>query len=163
MIIVKKKGYLEYKNFKCHCALGKAGIGKKKIEGDNITPKGNFRILKVYYRKDRIKKIHTKFKLIKIKKNMGWCNDSNSKNYNQQIKLPTKFNHEKLYRKDSLYDIILFINYNINPIIKNKGSAIFIHIAKKNYTSTAGCIALKKEDLIKLLGLIKKNTKIYIN
>lgn len=163
MIIVKKKGYLEYKNFKSHCALGKAGIGKKKIEGDNITPKGNFRIVKVYYRKDRIKKIHTKFKLIKIKKNMGWCSDPNSKNYNQQIKLPTRFKHEKLYRKDSLYDIILFINYNINPIVKNKGSAIFIHIAKKNYKATAGCIALKKEDLIKLLGLIKKNTKIYIN
>jgi L,D-peptidoglycan transpeptidase YkuD (ErfK/YbiS/YcfS/YnhG family) len=163
MIIVKKKGYLEHKNFKSPCALGKAGIGKKKIEGDNITPKGNFRILKVYYRKDRIKKIHTKFKLIKIKKNMGWCSDPTSKNYNQQIKLPTRFKHEKLYRKDSLYDIILFINYNINPIVKNKGSAIFIHIAKKNYKPTAGCIALKKEDLIKLLGLIKKNTKIFIN
>ena len=163
MIIVKKKGSLEYKNFKSHCALGKAGIGKKKIEGDNITPKGNFRIVKVYYRKDRIKKIHTKFKLIKIKKNMGWCSDPNSKNYNQQIKLPTRFKHEKLYRKDSLYDIILFINYNINPIVKNKGSAIFIHIAKKNYKPTAGCIALKKMDLIKLLGIIKRNTRIYIN
>ena len=163
MIIVKKKGSLEYKNFKSPCALGKAGIGKKRIEGDNITPKGNFRIVKVYYRKDRIKKINTKFKLIKIKKNMGWCSDPNSKNYNQQIKLPTRFKHEKLYRKDSLYDIILFINYNINPIEKNKGSAIFIHIAKKNYKPTAGCIALKKNDLIKLLGLIKKNTKIYIN
>ncbi len=163
MIIVKKNGYLEYKNFKSPCALGKAGIGKKKIEGDNITPKGNFRIVKVYYREDKIKKIHTKFKLIKIKKNMGWCSDPSSKKYNQQIKLPTKFNHEKLYRKDSLYDIILFISYNINPIIKNKGSAIFIHIAKKNYNPTAGCIALKKRDLIKLLGLIKKNTRIYIN
>jgi len=163
MIIVKKKGYLEYKNFKSLCALGKAGIGKKKIEGDNVTPKGNFRIVKVYYRKDRIKKIHTKFKLIKIKKNMGWCSDPNSKNYNQQIKLPTRFKHEKLYRKDSLYDIILFINYNLNPIVKNKGSAIFIHIAKKNYKPTAGCIALKKMDLIKLLGIIKRNTRIYIN
>ena len=163
MIIVKKKGSLEYKNFKSPCALGKAGIGKKRIEGDNITPKGNFRIVKVYYRKDRIKKIHTKFELIKIKKNMGWCSDPNSKNYNQQIKLPTRFKHEKLYRKDSLYDIILFINYNINPIVKNKGSAIFIHIAKKNYKPTAGCIALKKMDLIKLLEIIKRNTRIYIN
>ena len=163
MIIVKKKGYLQYKNFKSPCALGKAGIGEKKVEGDNITPKGNFRIVKVYYRKDRIKKINTKFKLIKIKKNMGWCSDPNSKNYNQQIKLPTRFKHEKLYRKDSLYDIILFINYNINPIEKNKGSAIFIHIAKKNYKPTAGCIALKKRDLIKLLGLIKKDTRIHIS
>ena len=143
--------------------LRKSGNRQKKIEGDNITPKGNFRIVKVYYRKDRIKKIHTKFELIKIKKNMGWCSDPNSKNYNQQIKLPTRFKHEKLYRKDSLYDIILFINYNINPIVKNKGSAIFIHIAKKNYKPTAGCIALKKMDLIKLLEIIKRNTRIYIN
>ena len=163
MIIVKKKGYLEYKSFKSLCALGKAGIGKKKIEGDNVTPKGNFRIVKVYYRKDRIKKINTKFKLIKIKKNMGWCSDPNSKNYNQQIKLPTRFKHEKLYRKDSLYDIILFINYNINPIVKNKGSAIFIHIAKKKYKKTAGCIALRKFDLIYLVKKMKRNTKVIIN
>ena len=94
---------------------------------------------------------------------MGWCNDINSKNYNQQIKLPTRFNHEKLYRKDSLYDIIVFINYNINPIVKNKGSAIFLHIAKKSYQKTKGCIALKKEHLIKIICSIKKNTKIKIN
>ena len=76
---------------------------------------------------------------------MGWCNDPNSKDYNKQIKLPTKFNHEKLYRSDSLYDLILFINYNTNPIIKNKGSAIFIHVAKRNYNPTGGFIALKKK------------------
>jgi L,D-peptidoglycan transpeptidase YkuD (ErfK/YbiS/YcfS/YnhG family) len=71
--------------------------------------------------------------------------------------------HEKLYRKDNLYDLILVLNYNINPIIKNKGSAIFIHIAKKNYEPTAGCVALKKRDLLKLLKNIKKNTKIKIH
>ena len=94
---------------------------------------------------------------------MGWCDDPNSNFYNKEIKLPTIFSHEKLYRKDNLYDLIVVLDYNMHPIIKNKGSAIFIHIAKKNYKPTAGCIALKKEDLIKLLGLIKKNTKIYIN
>jgi L,D-peptidoglycan transpeptidase YkuD (ErfK/YbiS/YcfS/YnhG family) len=163
MIIINKSGFLKYRDHKFKCALGKAGIGIKKTEGDNITPKGNFKIIKVYYRKDKIKKVHTKLRLIQIKKKMGWCTDPNNKDYNKQIKLPTKFNHEKLYRSDSLYDLILFINYNTNPIIKKRGSAIFIHIAKKKYKPTAGCIALKKKDLVKLLGLIKKNTRIYIN
>ena len=133
MIIVKKSGYLKYKNFKFRCALGKAGIKKKEKEGDNITPKGTFKIVKIYYRADKIKKINTLIKKIKIKKNMGWCDDPKSNFYNQEISLPNKFGYEKLYRNDNLYDLIFVLNYNINPIIKNKGSAIFIHIAKKNY------------------------------
>jgi L,D-peptidoglycan transpeptidase YkuD (ErfK/YbiS/YcfS/YnhG family) len=163
MIIVKKSGYLQYKNLKFRCALGKAGIKKKEKEGDNVTPKGIFKINSMYYRPDRIKNITTAVKKIKIKKNMGWCDDPDSHFYNQQISLPNKFGHEKLYRNDHLYDLILFINYNTNPIIKNKGSAIFIHIAKKNYKKTKGCIALKKKHLIELISKIKKNTQIEIN
>jgi L,D-peptidoglycan transpeptidase YkuD (ErfK/YbiS/YcfS/YnhG family) len=94
---------------------------------------------------------------------MGWCDDPNSHLYNKQIKLPSKFGHEKLYRNDNLYDLIVVLNYNTNPIIKNKGSAIFLHIAKNSYEKTKGCIALKKEHLIKIISRIKKNTKIKIN
>jgi L,D-peptidoglycan transpeptidase YkuD (ErfK/YbiS/YcfS/YnhG family) len=143
--------------------LGRAGIGEKLNEGDKITPVGYFKIIKVYYRPDRIKKIITNFKNIKIKKNMGWCDDSKSFAYNRQIKLPSKFGHEKLYRKDNIYNLIAVLNYNMNPTVKKKGSAIFIHIAKKNYEPTAGCIALKKGDLIKLLKKIKKNTIIKVS
>jgi L,D-peptidoglycan transpeptidase YkuD (ErfK/YbiS/YcfS/YnhG family) len=160
MIIVKKTGYLKYKNFKFRCALGKGGIKKKVKEGDNITPKGIFKIIKIYYRPDKINKIISSIKKIKIKKNMGWCDDPSSSYYNKQVKLPSKYNHERLYRKDNLYDLILVLNYNTNPIIKNKGSAIFLHIAKKKYQPTKGCIALKKQDLIQLTSVIKKNTKI---
>ena len=163
MIIVKKTGYLKYKNFKFRCALGKESIKKKRKEGDNITPKGIFRIIKIYYRADKIKKIITSIKKIKIKKNMGWCDDPTSKHYNKQIILPSKYGHEKLYRNDNLYDLILVINYNTDPVIKNKGSAIFIHVATKNYKKTAGCIALKKKHLIKLVEKINKKTKITIN
>jgi L,D-peptidoglycan transpeptidase YkuD (ErfK/YbiS/YcfS/YnhG family) len=163
MIIVKKTGYLKYKNLKFRCSLGEAGIKKKKEEGDNITPKGEFKIIKVYYRDDKIKNITTSIKKIKIKKNTGWCDDPNSKFYNKQIKLPSKFSHEKLYRNDNLYDLILVSNYNMNPIIKNKGSAIFIHVAKNSYEKTKGCIALKKKHLIKLLSQIKKDTRIKID
>jgi L,D-peptidoglycan transpeptidase YkuD (ErfK/YbiS/YcfS/YnhG family) len=163
MIIIKETGYLQYKNLKFRCALGKAGIKKKEKEGDNVTPKGIFKITSMYYRPDRIKNIITAIKKIKIKKNIGWCDDPDSHFYNQQISLPTKFNHEKLYRNDNLYDLVLVLNYNTNPIIKNKGSAIFIHIAKKNYKKTKGCIALKKKHLIELISKIKKNTQIKIN
>ena len=162
MIIVKKSGYLNYKNFKFRCALGKNGIKKKVKEGDFITPKGKYKLIKIYYRPDRIKKINSPLKKIKIKKNMGWCDDVNSKHYNKQIKINKKFSHEKLYRKDSLYDILIVLNYNLNPITRGKGSAIFLHVAKKNYSKTQGCIALKRNELLNLVSKIKKNTQIKI-
>ena len=94
---------------------------------------------------------------------MGWCDDPNSKKYNQLIKLPSKYTHEKLHRQDNVYDLVIVLNYNMTPIIKNKGSAIFIHVAKKNYKKTAGCVALKKKHLVKLIKNIKNKTKIIIN
>jgi len=163
MIIINKSGYLKYEDLKFKCALGKSGIKNKKKEGDNITPRGTFNIIKIYYRSDRIKKLSSKFKLIIITKKMGWCDDPNCRKYNQLIKLPTKYSHEILYRRDNIYDLILVLNYNMKPTFKNKGSAIFIHIAKKNFKKTLGCIALKKVDLINLVKEIKRNTKVNIN
>jgi L,D-peptidoglycan transpeptidase YkuD (ErfK/YbiS/YcfS/YnhG family) len=161
MIIVNKSGVLKYKNLKFKCALGEAGIGKKRKEGDNITPKGSYKLLKLFYRSDRIPNFKTLLKKNKINKKMGWCDDSNNKNYNKLIKLPCSFSHEKLFRKDNIYDLVIPINYNTKKIVKGKGSAIFLHIAKKNYEPTRGCIALKKKDLILLLKNIK-NKKINI-
>ena len=163
MIIINKSRYLKYKNLKFRCALGKGGIKIKKREGDNITPKGSYKIVKVYYRKDRIKKISTRITCNNIKRDMGWCDDPKSKKYNKLIKLPTQYNHEKLYRKDNLYDLILVLNFNVNPIVKNKGSAIFIHVARKKYKPTKGCIGLKKNNLIKIISLIPIGIKIKIN
>ena len=157
MIIINKSGYLKYKNLKFKCTLGKAGINIKKKEGDNITPIGIYKISKIYYRKDRIKKLFSKFKLIEIKKNMAWCDDSKSKNYNKLIKLPSKFTHEKLFRKDEVYDLIIPLNFNTKNIKKNRGSAIFVHVANKKFSPTQGCIALKKENLIYLIKNIKNN------
>jgi L,D-peptidoglycan transpeptidase YkuD (ErfK/YbiS/YcfS/YnhG family) len=162
MIVINKSGYLKYKNLEIKCTLGKSGIGIKKREGDNITPKGTYKIVNIFYRKDRIKKISSKFKLIEITREMGWCDDPNSKYYNQLIKLPTEYSHERFFRKDNVYDLVLVLNYNMRPIIKNKGSAIFIHVAKKN-RKTAGCIALNKMDLVNLIKKIDKKTKIKIH
>lgn len=162
MIIVKKNGYLQYKNFRFRCAIGKAGIKKKVREGDNITPKGTYKLINIFFRPDRIRDLKTVIKKNKITRKIGWCDDINSKYYNRKIELPNKSRHEKLYRKDNIYDIIIVLNYNINPVKKNKGSAIFLHIAKKNYQKTQGCIAIKKTHLKKLLSVIGKNTKIKI-
>ena len=144
------------------CAIGKKGIGNKKKEGDLITPIGVFKIKYILYRKDRVK-VLTKLKKKVIKKNMGWCDDPNSSCYNKLIKLPFTHKHEKLYKKENIYDIILVLNYNMNPVKKNKGSALFIHVSKINYKKTEGCVAIKKLNLIKLLRMINPNTRVKIS
>jgi len=160
-ILINKK-YLTYGQYKVKCALGKRGIGHKKKEGDLITPIGQYKIKFILYRKDRVKKIHSKLKKVIIKKNMGWCDDPNSEKYNKLINLPFNFKYEKLFKKENTYDIILVLNYNMNPIKKNKGSAIFIHVVKKNYRKTKGCIAIGKTQLLKIIKKIKNNTKVKI-
>ncbi len=160
-ILINKKNLI-FNNYKAKCALGKRGIGYKRKEGDLITPKGKYKIKYILYRKDRIKKIQSKIKKIIIKKNMGWCDDPGSRKYNQLVKLPTDYSCEKLYKRKNIYDIILVLNYNMNPIIKNKGSAIFIHVASKNYKKTEGCIALKKIHLLKIIKELQINTIVKI-
>ena len=160
-ILINEK-YLSFSNYKAKCAIGKRGIGLKKKEGDLITPKGKYKIKYILYRKDRIKKIQSKIKKITITKNMGWCDDPKSKDYNKLIKLPTNYKYEKLYRKENIYDLILVLNFNMRPIVKKRGSAIFIHIAKKNYKKTEGCVAINKISLLKIIKKLKKNTKVLI-
>ena len=94
---------------------------------------------------------------------MGWCNDSVSKKYNQEIYFPFKYRAEKLYRKDNIYDIFINIKYNYRPSVKKKGSAIFLHLANSNYKPTSGCIAIAKKDFLKILPLINKKTRISIS
>ena len=162
-IIIKNKGTLLFDDFKFKCVIGKKGLSKNKKEADFKTPIGIFKLGDIYYRPDRIKKPSTKLKINTIRKNMGWCDDPNSKYYNKLIKIKKNFKggFEKLFRRDSKYDLFILIKYNYPKIIKNKGSAIFLHLTK-NYFPTEGCIALKKKDFLILIKLIKKNTKIKI-
>ena len=102
------KNYLTFNKYKVKCATGKRGIGYKKKEGDLITPKGQFKIKYILYRKDRVVKLKSKLKKIAIKNNMGWCNDPRSSKYNMLVKLPSKY-YEKLYKKKNVYDIILIL------------------------------------------------------
>ena len=161
-ILVKNKYTLQIDEFKFKCSIGKRGSTSTKKEGDKKTPKGVFGIENLYFREDRIKKPLTLLKCIKIKKDMGWCDDiSFPKKYNKLIKVEKKIRHEKLKRKDNKYDLLIPIKYNFKKPITGIGSCIFIHLTK-NYKPTAGCIALKKKDFLIMLKLIKKNTKIKI-
>ena len=162
IIYLTNKHTLKVDDFYFQCAVGKNGISKKKIEGDKKTPKGTYKLGDLYYRKDRNDKPDTKLKCIKIKKNMGWCNDiNNKKKYNKLVKKNKKIKHETIFRNDHLYDFLIPIKYNTNKTIIGKGSCIFIHLTN-NFKPTAGCIALKKNDFLILLKLLKKDSKIKI-
>ena len=161
-IFVKNKHTLEIDQFKFNCCIGKKGSTRNKKEGDKKTPKGTFAIGNLYYRKDRIEKPLTSIKSLEIKKEMGWCDDIRfPKKYNKLIKIEKKIKHEKLKRTDQKYDLIIPIKYNYKKPIVGLGSCIFIHLTK-DYKPTAGCVALKKKDLLIMLKLIKRNSKIKI-
>ena len=160
-IILKNKETLLYDDFVFKCTIGKKGITSKKFEGDKKTPRGIFSLGPVFFRKDRIDDPITKLRKIEIRKNMGWCDDIKSKKYNKLIKINNNIKHEKLFRKQNIYDLLVPINYNTSNPKKNKGSAIFLHLTN-NYKKTAGCVALKKRDMLILIKLINKNTKIEI-
>ena len=162
MNIIIKKNLLFYKDYKLKCSIGKAGITNYKKEGDLCTPRGVFKLGLLYYRKDRNKSLKSKLKKKAIKKNMGWCDDIKSKKYNQQIYFPYTYRAEKLYRRSKIYDIFVNIKFNHSPVVKGKGSAIFLHLTNKNYKPTKGCIAIQKKDFLKILPSINKNTKICI-
>ncbi|MSP10201.1 MAG: transpeptidase [Pelagibacteraceae bacterium] len=162
-IFLKNKQTLIFDDFIFKCSIGTNGLTNNKIEGDKKTPRGIFGLENLYYRKDRLKKPETKLKCLVIKKNMGWCDDiKNSKKYNKLIKINKSIKHEKLFRKDHKYDLLIPIKYNFKNPKVGLGSCIFIHLTK-NYKPTAGCIALKKRDFLILLKLINKKIKIKIN
>jgi L,D-peptidoglycan transpeptidase YkuD (ErfK/YbiS/YcfS/YnhG family) len=160
MIIVTNQK-LQYNDKTYKCSIGLNGLCYNKIEGDQKTPIGTYKIGNLFVRTDRVKKLDTKIKYTKITSNMAWSDDSNEPSYNTLIRV--NYAHkEALYRRDNLYDLLLVIEYNVNPIIPNKGSAIFIHIARKNYEPTRGCIALKLSNFLELLKVLDTNEKICI-
>ena len=161
IIKIKNKNTLILDDFKFKCCLGKKGLTKLKKEGDKKTPIGIFKLGDLYYRKDKFFKLNTKLRTLPIKKNMGWCDDTNSSQYNKLIKIKKNIKYEKLFRKDSIYDLLIPIKYNTSKPKRGKGSAIFLHLTK-NYKKTLGCVAIKKNDMLILIKLINKKTKIKI-
>ena len=169
--INKPKILFKNKIYDCQLGLkGKLPIYKKK-EGDFATPIGKWKLGKIFVRTDKLPFLKTKKyirkRITNVSKNSGWCDDISSGNYNQFFKiknshLHTHIQHEKLFRFDDVYDVIIEIKYNVNPIIKGKGSAIFIHCSFKDLRSTKGCVAMHKNDLIFVLKKLKNDTILQI-
>ena len=166
LIICKKENNhfasLLYNDKKIKCLFGFSGIGKKLREGDRVSPRGLFYCTELFYREDRLGIIRTSIKKKKITKSSCWSVDSSDPNYNKFYNNPKRYIHEKLYRKDSSYDLFLNLNYNYKKTQKKKGSAIFLHLTT-NYSPTKGCVALSEKDFLIIAKLIDKKTKIKIN
>ena len=160
IIHVKNKNTLIIDDFKLRCCIGKSGINSNKREGDHSTPKGLFKLKKLYFRKDRVGIPKCKIQKKQITKNIAWCDDPKDVKYNKEILVLNEYHKESFYRKDYKYDYLITINHNEKKT-PFKGSAIFIHLTR-DYKSTAGCIALKKNDFEILLKLINKKTQIKI-
>lgn len=156
------------------CAIGTGGIGEKCREGDGITPCGIFPIREIFYRPDRVKNIQTTLPLWKIERDDGWCDAPDDPMYNRLVKLPYPASAEIMWRDDHLYDIVGVIGFNDDPVYPGKGSAIFLHYARSvgesrsgqkkepDFSPTAGCIALKREDLLEALEQLQPGDKIKI-
>ena len=170
VINLNKNYFLKVGNKVFRCQIGTLGLKNAvtKVEGDKTTPIGKWYLETLYYRSDRVLRPKPKKKNVlktnQITKYCGWCNDTKSHYYNKYIKINNflllNTNYERLWREDNVYDIFIEISHNTKPIIKNKGSAIFIHCSFEDCRKTVGCVALKKRDLMFLIKNL--NSKAYV-
>lgn len=144
------------------CALGRTGRRARKREGDGATPMGLFTLCEVLYRPDRVRKPRVGLPIRATRPCDGWCDDAQDGNYNRKVRLPCSASAEALWRDDEIYDVIIVLDHNRRPRAKGRGSAIFMHVARPDYASTAGCIALSLGDLRRLLGLLGRAAAVYV-
>ncbi len=144
------------------CAIGRGGIGVKQGEGDGITPVGIFPIRRVLYRPDRVSPPQTNLPCATIAPDDGWCDAPGDAAYNRPVKLSYAASHERMWREDALYDVVVILGFNDDPVIAGKGSAIFLHVARPDYGPTEGCVALALPDLLAALSAISPGDTIRI-
>lgn len=151
------EGQVDIDGLRVRCALGKTGVvpASEKKEGDGATPVGVWPIRRVLYRPDKLPKPATSLEVAPIKPDDGWCDAPADPNYNRPVKLPYPASHERMWRNDDLYDLVVVLGYNDAPVVPGKGSAIFLHVARPDWGPTAGCVALAKADLLSLLKLAR--------
>ena len=163
LIRVYADNVLEFRGRRYRCALGRSGVCTDKKEGDGATPTGRYPLKRLYIRRDRIPQIETALPVTDIMPDDGWCDDPARPEYNTRVKRPYDGSHEKMYRDDHLYDLVIEIGHNDTPPIPGVGSAVFIHIAQPDYAPTAGCVALHVNDLTRLLAEWGPATEIEIS
>lgn len=144
------------------CAIGAAGISNRKREGDQASPAGYFRLIEGFFKPSVGRRPRASLPFFPINRTLGWCDDPNSGNYNRLVHLPIAARHENLWRDDGLYDLVIVLDYNILPRRKGAGSAIFLHCARSDIAPTEGCIALRREDLRKLLPRLARDAVLIV-
>lgn len=144
------------------CALGKGGITAFKREGDGATPLARMRLLYGFKRPDKNVISPSALRLSSLRGDDGWCEVSSDRNYNRKVRIPYGVSHETMWRKDNLYDVCIVLDWNIRPRRRTKGSAIFFHLARPDYTPTEGCIALSRADMDRLLPHLTGRTFIRV-
>lgn len=161
-IIVTSDGFLQFGGLRFRCALGKGGAlpEAEKREGDGATPLGRYALRQVFYRADRLAAPQTRLPLQVLTPQDGWCDDPHDPAYNRFVALPYAASHEKLWREDAVYDVIVALGHNDHPPVPGLGSAIFMHVARPDYSGTEGCIALALPDLLALLAVLRPTTQI---
>nr|WP_321455211.1 L,D-transpeptidase family protein [uncultured Cohaesibacter sp.] len=158
----KSKGLLTFDNQLFPCALGRSGLGPTKLEGNGVTPIMTTHMLYGFYRPDREKRPLSDIPFYPMDRNMGWCDDAEHRNYNRLVRLPFEASHEGMWRNDALYDLVIVLDINIAPRAKNRGSALFMHVAREGLLQTEGCIGLEKRHLRHLLKRVSPQTEIKI-
>jgi L,D-peptidoglycan transpeptidase YkuD (ErfK/YbiS/YcfS/YnhG family) len=144
------------------CVVGAGGVREDKVEGDSATPSGDFPLRRVLFRNDRLVLPRTDLPARPIGKHDGWCDDPISSSYNRLVHVPNEWSHEKLWREDALYDVVVVVGYNDDPPEGEWGSAIFLHLAREDFAPTKGCVAFARESMMELLPLIGKDTRLRV-
>jgi L,D-peptidoglycan transpeptidase YkuD (ErfK/YbiS/YcfS/YnhG family) len=156
------QGKLHLGLLRCPCALGRGGRGPKGGEGDGITPSGRWTIRQVFYRPDREKRPATGLPVAALAPDLGWCDAPGDANYNRLVRLPYEASHERLWRQDTLYDLVAVLGFNDLPRASGRGSAIFLHLARPGYEPTEGCVALSRAHMLMLLGKLRTGDRLTI-
>jgi len=150
-ILVSPSGLLSWRGRRGRCALGRSGVSDDKREGDGATPRGSFALRRLLYRPDRLAVPATALPVAPLHRRDGWCDDPADRNYNRQVALPYPGRCEALWRDDRVYDLIVVLGYNDDPVVPGRGSAIFLHLARPDYAATEGCVAVARADLLAML------------
>ncbi|MDD7909707.1 L,D-transpeptidase family protein [Pseudovibrio exalbescens] len=156
------QGELSVGEFTFPCALGRSGINRDKTEGDGSTPVGTFELLNVYYRPDKAVLETTHLPAFALSQNDGWCDEADHLAYNRPVELPFNASHERMWREDRLYDVVVVLDCNMFPAVPGRGSAIFFHIAREGYKPTEGCVAVYPEHMKQILALVKPGAHMVI-
>lgn len=160
--LIYAEGRLMWPGGEARAACGKGGVRADKKEGDGASPLGTFALLYGFFRPDRVAWPKSELPMTPLRPDFGWVDDPNDRNYNRLVYLPYSASHEEMWRGDALYDIVVVIGYNTDPVVPGAGSAIFLHVARPDYAPTEGCIAVGQDDLVKLLGLLGPDSTITI-